>query len=154
MKKLIAILLSLSCLFACSACTASADKDDVQGESSWAEDWGITLTVTDVSSSGLTLTITQSGGIAEGRLETGAEYQLERTVDGKIWTAVTPMEEPVWDMMARIIHSDDSVEFELDWSWLYGQLEAGQYRICKTITLFGESGPGRSQFYSAEFTVK
>lgn len=152
MKKLIALFIGLTCLLALAAC--GADKGETQGEETLAEDWGITMTVEDVTSTGLTLIITQSGGIAEGSLETGAEYHLEKSYDGKNWSHVTPLTAPVWDMMSRLIPYGETVEWDLDWKWLYGRLEAGQYRICKTITLYGESGPGESQFYCAEFTIK
>lgn len=151
MKKLIALLLSLSCLFSLAAC--GVDKGETFGAEGTSEDWGITLTAQNVTSTGMTLICTQSGGIAAGSLETGADYTLEVSTDGKIWSAVEPLSEPVWDMMSRLIPREESVEWEINWEWLYGELGAGQYRICKTITLYGESGALKSQFYCAEFEI-
>ena len=34
----------------------------------------------------------------------------------------------------------DSGEWEIDWDWLYGSLEAGQYRIIKDILDFRDTG--------------
>ena len=39
-------------------------------------DWGITLSVKDVTDSGLTLVCTQSGGELTGELQTGSDYKL------------------------------------------------------------------------------
>jgi len=152
MKKVFVLLITLSCLLSLAACRTV--QSETHTEETWAEDWGIHMTVENVSSTGLTLIISQSGGIAEGRLETGADYYLERSDDGMFWDPVTTFEEPVWDMMSRILHSGEDLKFELDWSWLYGTLEAGQYRICKTFTLYGETGAQKSQFFCEEFEVK
>lgn len=151
MKKLMAILLSLSFLLSAAAC--GADKGEEQGETTWAKDWGITLTAQDVTSTGMTLVCTQRGGIAEGSLETGSEYWLEKN-ENDIWVKVQPLVDPVWDMMVHLIHSDKTMEWELDWSWLYGELGAGTYRICKTVMEFKASGASESQLYCAEFEIK
>lgn len=152
MKKLLALLLCFSCLFSFAAC--GADKGDTFGAEGTAEDWGIHMTLENVSSTGLTLTITRSGGIAAGSLETGADYYLERSEDGVFWEPVSTFEEPVWDMMSRLILEGENLVFNLDWSWLYGNLEPGQYRIYKTITLFGETGAKESQIYCEGFEIK
>lgn len=152
MKKLTALLLSL--VFALSLAACAADTAETPNDTPQPDDWGITFTVKDVTSSGLTLVITQTGSITGGNLETGAEYHLEQTFDGVNWSLVTPMSEPVWDMMLRFIPADDTMEWELNWEWLYDVLSAGRYRICKTITLSGENAPAESRFYSAEFEIK
>lgn len=152
MKRLTAILLSIVCLLTFAACAANSEEGS-HGEETWAKDWGITLTVQDVTSSGLTLICSQSGGIAEGRLETGSEYWIEKS-ENNSWVKVEPLADPIWDMMAHGIPSGESVEWTLDWTWLYGELGAGTYRICKTVTDFKESGASESQLYCAEFEVK
>lgn len=47
------------------------------------EDWGLTMEAADVSSTGLTLKITQSGGQQAGTLEV-ASYWISSTVDGEL----------------------------------------------------------------------
>lgn len=47
----------------------------------------------------------------------------------------------------------DSGEWEIDWDWLYGSLEAGQYRIIKDILDFRDTGDFDKYFLAAEFTI-
>ena len=154
MKKHLAWLLALVLMFFVTGCGAerSDAKDGITGAEGWAQDWGITLSVRDVTSAGLTLICTQSGGIAEGSLETGSEYRIEKNENGN-WVEVKTLCEACWDMMAYLIPSDTDTEWTVDWSWLYGELSAGRYRISKTIVDFKESGGSRSQIYFAEFEI-
>ena len=152
MKKYLSILLALAMALTFAACAANTEGE-THGEETWAKDWGITLTTEHVTASGLTLVCSQSGGIAEGQLETGSAYWIERSENGN-WVEVPPITEPMWDMMAHLIPSGESIEWTLDWTWLYGELNAGTYRICKTITDFKESGASESQLYCAEFEIK
>lgn len=151
MKKLFTLLLSFSCLFSLAAC--GVDNGATHGAEGWAKDWGITMTAEKVTSTGLTLIVTQDGGIAEGSLETGSEYRIQKLEDDN-WVEVKPQGEAVWDMMSHLIASNATTEFSVDWSWLYGELSPGSYRICKTVVDFKDSGASESQLYYAEFEIK
>ena len=155
MKKYLIMILVLTLVCAITACGVKSDKvhNKTDGAENWAEDWGITLSVRDASTTGLTLVCSQSGGIAEGSLETGSEYWLEKNENGN-WVEVKTQNEAVWNMMAYLIPSNTTTEWTVDWSWLYGELSAGTYRISKTIVDFKESGASTSQIYSAEFEIK
>lgn len=149
MKKFLSAILALMLLFSFVAC--GADKGETQGEESWAKDWGITLSVKEVSPTGLTLICEQSGGLAEGGLETGSAYIIEKCEDN-FWVNVQPQADAVWDMMSHLI-GNTTTEWEIDWSWLYGELSPGTYRIGKTVVDFKESGASESQIYFAEFEI-
>ena len=151
MKKLLALILTLTVMCALAAC--GADKGETHGAEGWAKDWGITLSVREVSPTGLTLTCTQSGGIAEGSLETGSAYTIEK-YENDHWVEVKPQGEAIWDMMAHLIASDTTTEWTIDWSWLYGELSPGTYRISKTVVDFKESGASESQIYFVDFEIK
>ncbi len=152
MKRLTAIILSIACLLAFSACAAN-NAGNSGNEAPVADAWGIVMEAKDVTSQGLTLTCTQKGGSAEGQLETGSAYWIEMRVEGS-WVKVEPIAEPVWDMMAHVLPAGETVEWELNWTWLYGELGAGRYRICKNIVDFKESGASVSRNYCAEFELK
>lgn len=152
MKKFLSTVLVLALALTFTACVSNTAKDS-HGDETWSKDWGITLTAEQVTASGMTLICSQSGGIAEGSLETGSEYWIE-TLENDTWVTVQPLTEPVWDMMAHLIPSGESVRWEIDWTWLYGELNAGTYRICKIVTDFKESGASESQVYCAEFEIK
>lgn len=161
MKKLMAFLLSLTCLFAVAACGDSAANPDgsndetigVQDGTQMPDPWGITLTAKNVTAQGMTLSCAQRGGRADGNIETGSEYWIEKRENGG-WVKVQPLVEPVWDMMAHFLPSGGDLEWELDWTWLYGELGAGTYRICKNFMVFKESGASEGRNYCAEFEIK
>lgn len=120
-------------------------------------DWGLTLTASDVTPTGLTLTFTQSGGQPSGELFYGSPYWLERK-DGEGWTRRSDILEPsvnlTWTDEACMIPRNGQTSDQVDWSWLYGQLSPGRYRIGKKIMDFRAAGDYDEQVYYAEFEVK
>ena len=150
MKKLFALLFAFVLMFATVACGADTGTSD--GAEGWAEDWGVRLSVKNVGPTGLTLICEQSGGIAEGSLETGSAYTIEK-YENNNWVEVQPCGDAVWDMMSHLI-GNTTTEWEIDWTWLYGELRAGTYRIGTTVMEFKESGASRSQIFFAEFEIK
>ena len=115
--------------------------------------WGLTLSVKDVTESGLTLVCTQSGGELTGELQTGSDYKL--IVLKEAWEDVpTIIEDYGWTAEAYMIAKDDVTEFEIKWEWLYGKLPAGTYRLVKGFTDFRESGDYNNFAYWTEFEIK
>ena len=119
--------------------------------------WGVTLIAKDVTPEGMTLVCTQSGGSPTGELSTGTYYVLEQEVQG-VWCIVEYAEnmrgkEVCWDAVAWIIPMNDTVEWEVDWEWLYGSLEPGHYRIGKEIMDFRGTGDYNKEMYYAEFEI-
>ena len=115
--------------------------------------WGLTLSVKDVTESGLTLVCTQSGGELTGELQTGSDYKL--IVLKEAWEDVpTIIEDYGWDMIAYMVSKDDVTEFEYNWEWLYGKLPAGTYRMVKGFTEFRETGDYDNFDYWIEFEIK
>lgn len=115
--------------------------------------WGLTLSVKNVTESGLTLICIQSGGELTGEMQTGSDYKL--IVLKEAWEDVpTIIEDYGWNTIAYMVPKEDSTEFEIDWEWLYGKLPAGTYRIIKGFTDFRESGDYNTETYWAEFEIK
>ena len=115
--------------------------------------WGLTLSVKDVTESGLTLVCTQSGGELTGELQTGSDYKL--IVLKEAWEDVpTIIEDYGWTAEAYMITKDSVTEFEYNWEWLYGQLPPGTYRMVKGFTDFRDSGDYDNFEYWIEFEIK
>lgn len=120
---------------------------------------GIILSVKNVTPSGLTLVVTQSGGEPTGFLHTGEPYRLAALV-GETWQAVEelPLPEGVdgygWNSLAYNIPLESSTEFEIDWSWIYGELPAGRYRLEKGFMDVRKSGDYDTMSYTVEFTIE
>ncbi len=116
-------------------------------------DWGLTLSVKDVTPTGLTLVCTQKGGNPTGELTCGTDYHLIVLKDG-VWKDVpTVIEEYVWDSLAYPISKGQDREFEISWEWLYGKLPAGTYRLTKGFMDFRETGDYDTAVYWVEFEI-
>lgn len=117
--------------------------------------WGITLTVENVTPTGLTIVCTQSNGEPTGELQTGSDYILEQLTEGA-WKKVDYLSqehEIAWTAEAYLIPTEDTVKWEVNWEWLYGELSPGQYRIGKGIMDFRESGDYDTAMHYAEFEI-
>lgn len=116
-------------------------------------DWGITLSVKDVTPTGMTLVCSQSGGEITGELECGSDYSLLVNSNG-VWNAVPYLvDEVAWTAEAYDIPLDDSIEFELKWERLYGELPAGTYRVVKGFMDFRGTGDYDTGTYYTEFEI-
>lgn len=118
------------------------------------DEWGVFMYAKNVSDTGLTLFIEQFGGNFEGDLQTGAPYFLEIFENDK-WTEVpTKTGEPlVWNAMGYKINYNGLTEFNIDFSFGYGKLKSGKYRISKEIMDFKEPGNFDNKTYYAEFEI-
>ncbi|MBE6899688.1 MAG: hypothetical protein E7479_03360 [Ruminococcaceae bacterium] len=114
------------------------------------DEWGLTLSVSDVTATGLTVIFTQSGGNPTGELMTGSYYRIE-SADGELAYIVEG--EIAWTAEAYMIPKDGSVSMNVNWEWLYGVLEPGTYKIFKGVSDFRGPGDYDDKEYSAEFTV-
>ena len=117
------------------------------------EPWGITLTVEDITSTGLTIVCTQSGGKPTGRLQTGSWFILETWTKENGWKEVPLFMEVAWTEEAWSIPQNDSTLWEVNWEWLYGVVPSGKYRIGKRIMDFRSSGDFDNAVYYAEFII-
>ena len=131
-----------------AAAEPSALAEDLQ-------DWGITLAAGDVTPTGLTLTCTQSGGSPTGQPQTGSYYSLD-VLEGESWVPVEELPhdyEIGWTQEAWLIPMEDSVQWTVDWEWLYGSLPAGIYRLGKEIMDFRDTGDFDKQMAYTQFTI-
>lgn len=159
MKKLLLLLFAAAFALSITGCWTATMSDmpvDVKVSPESVEDpWGITLSAEDVTAEGLTLVCTQSGGNPTGELQTGTPFWLEvSTDDGWIpFPYVDPETEIAWTMQAFLIPKNDRTEWNIGWSYLYGTLQPGTYRIGKTITDFRGPGDYDDCSYYATFTI-
>lgn len=119
--------------------------------------WGIRLWAEDVTKTGLTIVCEQFGGNPTGNLQTGAWYTLEVMNENNEWEKVEylPQEhEVVWNSIAYGIKKNDQTEFEINWEWLYGEIDEGHYRIGKEIMDFRQAGDFDKDVYYADFFVE
>lgn len=121
----------------------------------YQDEWGVKLIASDIKSTGLTIICQQSEGEPSGRLQTGSPYFLEVLMDGE-WVEVEllPSEyELAWTAEGWYINANDSVEWTVDWTRLYGELPTGSYRIGKEIMDFRSTGDYDKKLYYAGFNL-
>ena len=118
-----------------------------------APDWGITMSAIDITPTGMTLTITQSGGTFPDVLITTPAFYLEmQTSTG--WEAMKAKDGTnVWEFTAHYLLPNETTESEIDWSEMYGALNPGTYRICKAVSDHLPTHDGQSYTYSFEFII-
>ena len=163
MKKLLCIVFVLLLTMGCTACTAGVEtlyEEEITDEQLQAEQksaWGITLTAEEVTAEGITLVCTQSGGEADGELSTGSAYIIERRVKGK-WKKVeyTAIDEDqvAWTTEAWLVPMEETARWQVDWTWLYNELPAGEYRIGKSFSNWRAPGDYDEVMLYASFTVE
>ena len=83
MKKVLAWALVLLCLLGCTAETAEPAVDLPENGHTGDADWGLTLSVEDVTPTGLTLVMTQKGGTPPEGITYGYFFWLEAWEDGR-----------------------------------------------------------------------
>lgn len=117
---------------------------------------GLELSAKDVTPRGLTLVYTQSDGNITGELQTGSQYLIEEEIDGQWEKVQTIIDEEyvAWTMEAYHIEKNQSTQMNVDWSYLYGELSEGSYRIKKEITDFRGTNNYDNYDYYAYFEIK
>lgn len=144
------------------AAIAENDETQIASESAYAgigrvvsydDEFNITLGTENVTQSGLTILCTCNGETEE-EYSAGSPYSIDRLSDGGEWVDIETIpsdEEICWTMEAWIIMPNETVRWDVNWSYLYGELEEGSYRIKKMVS--PESDYKASKAYYAYFDV-
>ena len=150
MKKVFAFMVAAVLVFAAGCGQNTTPSASVEAP----DEWGVTLAAEDVTSTGMTLVCTQSGGSFKGELETGSSFTLERFAEGGWFPVDTrPGLDWAWTMEGRIIEPNAQTKWTVNWEWLYGRLESGTYRMSKVIKDFQGPGEYTEKTYYAEFGI-
>lgn len=156
MKKLFGLLIAALMLFCLVSCaqTDSNPSGETAPQADENNEWGIVLSAEDVTTTGMTLVCTQSGGQYTGELQTGSPFTIEQEVDGT-WLPVDtkPEMDWAWTMEGWMIRPNDTTKWDVNWDFLYGELGPGQYRIQKEIMNFRGPGDYTQKPYYAEFAI-
>ena len=113
---------------------------------------GVTMEAAYLEGSTITVTITNN---TDKEIEAGDDYRLEyfdETTQG--WEELDIIvDNAAFNSIAYIIPKDKPLELEIDYSWFYGELAPGRYRVIKTIVDFRATGDYDQYTYRAEFTI-
>ncbi len=120
------------------------------------KDRGIDLSVSDITPTGLNLTITQNDGSVVEILETNESYYLEKNEYGS-WENVdykTKDENIGWNSAVINLPINGEINMDINWEKIYGELEEGNYRLTKQIFYILEDNSFDYVFHNVEFFIE
>lgn len=109
----------------------------------YIEDVDIMLSIAQPETSELMISAKTWSQRAEGILETGSEYWIERW-NGAAYEEIATLDGKPWIVPKQSLKCNDDVQWAVDYAPSYGRLEAGHYRLGMMIALTGPNG-GRSE---------
>ncbi len=84
----------------------------------------------------------------------GQYFIVEKNIEGAWYQVPTIIDNYGFEDIGYELLPDTSEEWSVNWEWLYGSLDEGDYRIVKNILDFRETGDYDEYYLSAEFTIK
>jgi hypothetical protein len=114
---------------------------------------GVTMTVNKeaVSSTKLTLAFKNN---SNSQCIYGDYFELEKKITGRWYQVPVTIDGNYgFNAVGYNLASGDASEKVVDWNWLYGSLDAGEYRIVKDISDFRGTGDYDTYYLAAEFTI-
>lgn len=169
MKKTILLLTGMICLCSvfsgCSSSNNSRRTNDEQAkeggsiyvynEESQIPEIALSVSLKNISPTGATLVFDQYDADApKGELIYGAEYVIEVLKNGKWERApITKEGNYAFILIGYILPCEEITELEIDWGWLHGELEPGEYRIGKGVDDSVETGVSDSYMVYAHFII-
>mgnify|MGYP005750264093 CR=1 FL=1 len=114
---------------------------------------GVTMSVKEgtVSSTGLTVILNNN---SDKQCIYGEHFLLEKKIEGR-WYQVPDVLDGKYgfDDIGYDLASSDVKEWTVDWGWIYGKLDTGDYRILKDIFDFRKAGGSEQYYLTAEFRI-
>ena len=155
MKKPILLLAGIICLCGILSGCSSYASTFINSEESQIPEIALSVSLKDISPTGATLVFDQYDADApKGQLEHGSEFVIEVLKNGE-WKRAPITIEGDWGftLLAYILPCEEVTEMKIDWEWLYGELEPGEYRIRHGVDDFIESGVYDSYTVYAHFIL-
>ncbi|MFY9176075.1 MAG: immunoglobulin-like domain-containing protein [Caldicoprobacterales bacterium] len=114
---------------------------------------GVSIKIKDgtVSSTGLTLVLENN---SEKECIYSESYVLEEKINDQWYQVPVVIEGDYgFEDIGYELNPGDKREWEVNWEWLYGSLDKGEYRIIKDILDFRETGDFDTHYLAAEFAI-
>jgi hypothetical protein len=114
---------------------------------------GVTMTVNKETASAAELTLAFENN-SNSQCTYGEFFCLEKKINGRWYQVPVAIEgNYIFNDIGYELASGDSGEWAVNWDWLYGSLDVGEYRIVKDILDFKGSGEYDTYYLAAEFTI-
>ena len=114
---------------------------------------GVTMTVKKGTASPTALTVVFENNSSKKCIY-GEYFCLEKKINGGWYQVPVAIEGNYgFNSIGYNLDAEDDREWAIDWDWLYGSLDIGEYRIVKDISDFRGSGDYDKYYLTAEFTI-
>ncbi|QKY69359.1 immunoglobulin-like domain-containing protein [Lentibacillus sp. CBA3610] len=135
------------------------------GDSLETKDWEVTQYDTVNNFDGISM-IVKEGSISPTALTVifenttdkqgvyGEYFSLEKEIEGDWYQVPTILDEYGFNDIGYELTPSEIEEFTIDWDWLYGSLDTGEYRIVKDILDFRGTGDYDKYYLAAQFTIE
>ena len=156
MKKIILLLTGMICLcWFLSGCSSGNASTFINDEESQIPEIALSVSLKDITPTGATFVFDQYDADApKGELMYGAEFVIEVLKNGEWERApITKEGNYAFILIGYFLPCEEITELEIDWGWLYGELEPGEYRIGKGVNDSIESGVSDSYTVYAYFIL-
>ena len=115
---------------------------------------GVTMRIKEgtASSTGMTVVLENK---TDKKITYGTPYTLEKSSDGN-WFEVLDILNGNYAFIDIGYNLDPSStnEWEVDWQWLYGKLDKGEYRLVKDVSDFRQAGDFDRYYLAVEFEIR
>lgn len=81
------------------------------------------------------------------------DFLIEKKIKGSWYQVPIIIDEYGFNGIGYELAPSANEEFTIDWNWLYGDLDTGEYRIVKKILDFRDTGDFDEYNLAAEFTI-
>ena len=127
----------------------------IDSEDSEIKEIALYFSLKNITPTGATLVFNQYDANApKGELMYGEDFVIEVLKNGEWEEAPIPLEGNYgFNAIAIMLPCAEISEQEIDWEWLYGALEPGEYRIGKSVDDFIESGKFDEYMVYAHFIL-
>lgn len=114
---------------------------------------GITMAVKEGTASSTKLTIAFKNN-SSSQCIYGEYFGLEKKINGRWYQLPVAIDGNYgFNDIGYDLASGDHKEWSVDWNWLYGSLDKGEYRIVKDILDFRSTGNYDTYYLAAEFSI-
>lgn len=143
MKRVLICLMSLMILFSLSGCGERRVIDDEEVSMNELENVSMVIKEGTLTNASAVVVITD----LEEHYVYGAWFRIDEKVDGN-WVELEPIVDDYGFVdLGYLVNQNNTLELKHDWEDLYGKLDAGEYRLVKSVYNQKEI------FFSVEFKI-
>ena len=121
---------------------------DIKNVSNEVEGVSMTIKKGTLTKTGATVIITD---INENKYDYGSSFRIDTKKDNT-WVEVEKIGDTAFNMIAYSVDKNNKLELKQDWSYIYGELDKGEYRIVKDVCV--NIGCTEKKEFSTEFVIE